>query len=121
MADEFAGDAGKEERPGGGTVAYRPNKVDEFALGSKGRKGIAERLEVTLELRAVLRFEGVEPAAADKEPVACVAEGVKQQISGQRNKTDLYAENLVPVRSMTSRYTLFSLLSNCGIPVCTLK
>ena len=43
-------------------------------MGSKRREGVAEGLKISLELRAVPRFEGIEPAAAGEEPVARVAE-----------------------------------------------
>ena len=59
--------------------------MGELAVGSKGRKGIAERVEASLEFRAVLRVEGVEPAAAGEEPVARVA-GSKSRVSGQHDK-----------------------------------
>ena len=59
--------------------------MGEIAVGSKGRKGIAERVEVSLEFRAVLRVEGVEPAAAGEEPVARVA-GWESSVSGQHDK-----------------------------------
>jgi hypothetical protein len=59
--------------PGTGDVVERLKEVGAVAVGSKGREGIAERVEVALELRAVLRFERIEPAAAGEEPVACVA------------------------------------------------
>ncbi len=65
--------AGEEARPGGGDVEERLEEVGELAAGSEGREGVAERLEVILELRALLRFEGIEPAATGEEPVARVA------------------------------------------------
>ncbi len=84
MADELGGDSAEEAQPGGGDVEDRPNEVGKFAIGSKGGEGIAERLEVTLELLAIIRFEGVEPPAADEEPVARVTEGDK---TGNRTST----------------------------------
>ncbi len=59
--------------PGTGDVAERLKEVGAVAVGSEGREGIAERVEVALELRAVLGSERIEPAAAGKEPVACVS------------------------------------------------
>jgi hypothetical protein len=64
---------GREELPGGGDVEEGLEEVWELAVGSKGREGIAERLEITLELSTVLRIEGVEPAAAGEEPEARMA------------------------------------------------
>ena len=75
--------AGEEARPGGGDVEERLEEVGELAAGSEGREGIAERLEVILELRALLRFEGIEPAAAGEEPVARVAGWVGEEASYQ--------------------------------------
>jgi hypothetical protein len=43
-------------------------------VGSKRLEGVAEGLKISLELRAVTRFERIEPAAAGEEPVARVAE-----------------------------------------------
>ncbi len=72
-------------RPGLGDVEERLEEVGEIAVGSKGRKGIAERVEASLEFRAVLRVEGVEPAAAGEEPVARVA-GSESSVSDQHDK-----------------------------------
>ena len=77
---------GENTRPGGGDVEERVEEVSKLAAGSKGREGIAERVEASLEFRAVLRVEGVEPAAAGEEPVARLA-GNKSRVSDQRNKT----------------------------------
>jgi hypothetical protein len=60
--------------PGCRDVEERLEVVGQLAVGSKRREGIAEGLEISLESRAVPRFEGVEPAAAGEEPVARVAE-----------------------------------------------
>jgi hypothetical protein len=60
--------------PGSRDVEDRLEEVGELAAGSKGREGIAERLEVTLELRAILRFTRIEPSAAGEEPEARMAE-----------------------------------------------
>jgi hypothetical protein len=73
-------------RPGLGDVEERLEEMAELAVGSKGWKGIAERFEVCLEFRAVLRVKGIEPAAAGEEPVARVA-GWESSESGHTKRT----------------------------------
>ena len=65
---------GGDTVPGCRDVEERLEVVGQLAVGSKRREGVAEDLKISLELRAVPRFEGVEPAAAGEEPVARVAE-----------------------------------------------
>ncbi len=71
--------------PGLGDVEERLEEVGELAVGSKVRKGIAERVEASLEYRAVLRVKRIEPAAAGEEPVARVA-GIESSGSDQHDK-----------------------------------
>ncbi len=59
--------------PGLGDVEERLEEMAKLAVGSKGREGIAERVEVCLEFCVVLRVKGIEPTAAGEEPVARVA------------------------------------------------
>ena len=63
-----------DARPGCRDVENRLEVVGELAVASKGREGVVEGLKISLELRAVTRFERIEPAAAGEEPVARVAE-----------------------------------------------
>ena len=50
--------------PGLGDVEERLEEVSKPAAGSKRREGIAERVEVCFEFRAVVRVKGIKPAAA---------------------------------------------------------
>ncbi len=65
---------GGDTVPGCRDVDERLEIVGERAVGSKGWEGFAKGLEIFLELRAVPRFERIEPAAAGEEPVASVSE-----------------------------------------------
>ena len=83
----------EKSRPGGGDVEERTEEESDLAVGSKGLEGCAERLEVILELRAVPWFEGVEPAAAGEEPVACMTDWGRRQRIRRAPKSRIWVQS----------------------------
>jgi hypothetical protein len=63
----------EDTRPGPRDFDERLDEVGSIAMGSERRMLATEGGEVGVEVGTVLRLEGIEPASAGEEPVACAS------------------------------------------------